>query len=248
MRRRCCGLRKASDAQLVNPDAFLDRPVWHMLAGRQAHLALGDAKAKRIDPGYGPLAARRAKSAGANAALRKLVRGPANELWLVETEPAKPPQGFQVKRMASVLQMIAGDLADEREAFDREAMLLGEADVEAMTALVEATRPGPWGPLTHRYGPFYGIFREGRLAAMAGQRMLPGPGLAEVSGVCTWPEFQGQGLAARLIRHVMAGMRARGDRPFLHTYAENGAANGLYHKLGFRERRTMFLTVLEPTV
>lgn len=115
-----------------------------------------------------------------------------------------------------------------------------------MTALVEATRPGPWGPLTHRYGPFYGIFRDGRLAAMAGQRMLPGPGLAEVSGVCTWPEFRAQGLAARLIRQVMAGMRTRGDRPFLHTYANNGAASGLYRKLGFRERRMMILTILEP--
>ena len=31
----------------------LDRPVWSMLTGRQAHLAEGDARAMRIDRGYG---------------------------------------------------------------------------------------------------------------------------------------------------------------------------------------------------
>ena len=78
------------------------------------------------------------------------------------------------------------------------------------------------------------------------ERMLPGPGLAEVSGVCTWPEFRGQGLARRLMLHVMAGFRARGDRPYLHTYADNATAIGLYRKLGFRERRVMMLTVMVP--
>ena len=77
-----------------------------------------------------------------------------------------------------------------------------------MRELALATKPGPWAELTHRYGPFYGIFRKGRLAAMAG-----GDGVAEVSGVCTWPEFQGQGMGARLTRHVMATLRQRGDRP-----------------------------------
>ena len=32
---------------------------------------------------------------------------------------------------------------------------------------------------------------------------MPAAGLAEVSGVCTYPEFRGRGLAARLIRGVM---------------------------------------------
>ncbi|MEQ1542687.1 MAG: GNAT family N-acetyltransferase, partial [Novosphingobium sp.] len=84
----------------------------------------------------------------------------------------------------------------------------------------------------------------GRLAAMAGERMLPGPGLGEVSGVCTWPEFQGQGFAASLIRRVMAGIAARGEVPFLHSYAGNARAIGLYETLGFRVRCEMVVTVL----
>src|SRR5690606_10464504 len=67
-----------------------------------------------------------------------------------------------------------------------------------MAALAHATEPGPWGPKTHRYGDYYGIWHGGKLAAMAGERMRL-PGLAELSGVSTWPEFRGHGLAAALI-------------------------------------------------
>lgn len=227
-------------------EACLDRQVWHLLTGRQAHLALGADAAKRLDPRYGPFAAMRDDGEGARRALLALARGPGDELWFVEPEALAPPPRFLVKRSAALLQMIAGESAIPEERFDPEAVPLGKEHAEAMTALALATRPGPWAELTRCYGPFYGIFREGRLAAMAGERMLPGPGLAEVSGVCTCPEFRGQGFARRLMLHVMAGFRSRGDRPYLHTYADNSTAIGLYRKLGFRERRVMTLTVIEP--
>lgn len=219
-----------------------------MLTGRQAHLSLGGDEAKRLDPRYGPFAALRDEGLEAREALRDLARGEGDELWFVEPQPIAPPGGFAVKRSATLLQMIGGEERGLEEQSDAEAVLLGNEHADAMTALALATKPGPWAELTRCYGPFYGIFREGKLAAMAGERMLPCPGIAEVSGVCTWPEFRGQGLARRLMLHVMAGFRARGDRPYLHTYADNATAIALYRKLGFRERRTMILTVLEPTV
>ena len=75
--------------------------------------------------------------------------------------------------------------------------------------------------------------------------MLPDP-VAEVSGVCTWLEFRGQGLARRLMLHVVAELRPRGDRPYLHTSADNAGPIALYRQLGFRERRMMILTVMAP--
>src|SRR5688500_17961825 len=112
-----------------------------------------------------------------------------------------------------------------------------------MAALDHATEPGPWGIKTHRYGPYYGIRIGRKLASMAGERMRL-PGLAELSGVSTWPEFRGQGLAKVLIRRVVREFLARGDTPFLHCYAANVGAVALYEKLGFRTRTRMTFTIL----
>ncbi len=227
-------------------DTILDRQVWHMLTGRQAHLARGGAAAKRINPRYGPFAAMRNENEVAQRELLGLLENAEDELWFVEPAEIAPPPGLKVSRRAELLQMIAGEKANPNETDDGDAILLGEEHAEAMTALALATKPGPWGSMTRCYGPFYGIFRDGRLAAMAGERMLPAPGLAEVSGLCAWPEFRGQGLARRLMLHVMAGFRSRGDQPYLHTYADNAGAIALYRQLGFRDRREMILTVMVP--
>ena len=42
----------------------------------------------------------------------------------------------------------------------------------------------------------------------------------------------------------MRGFVARGDTPYLHSYAHNAGAIRIYEALGFRARRTMALTVL----
>lgn len=217
----------------------LDDPVWHSLTGPQAHLALRHGRALRIDPDHGPFAAVAQEDA---ADLMPWLQA-GDELWTVGLQPLAPPSGACVIRTAALVQMVA-DGPPTGAFADPGIVELGEGDAAAMAALAEATRPGPWGSATRHYGPFYGVRREGRLAAMAGERMRPAAGLAEVSGVCTWPQFQGQGLAASLIRRVMAGFAARGDRPFLHSYAGNAGAIRLYESLGFRVRREMVVTVL----
>ena len=224
------------------PDPLL-RPVWNCLNGRQSHLAVASGAAVRIDPGYGPFAAARDASDEAQAALAAVLTGPDDAVWLVEAEPWPAPPGTRVVRTATLLQMVA-EAPQPPQPGDGEFAVLGEADAAEMAALADATEPGPWGLLTHRYGQFYGLRDGDRLIAMAGERMLPAAGLAELSGVCTYPEFRGAGLATRLIRQVMASQMARGDTPFLHSYAGNVGAIRLYEQLGFRARREMVATVL----
>jgi ribosomal protein S18 acetylase RimI-like enzyme len=227
--------------------AALERPVWSMLTGPQAHLAVATGAAVRIDPRYGPFAASRDQSDEAQAALAATLGGPDDTVWLVEREEWPAPLGTRVVRVAPLLQMVAENPAPLRDA-DGPFVALGDADVAEMTELALATEPGPWGPLTHRYGQFWGIREAGRLLAMAGERMRPAPGLAEVSGVCTWPDQRGRGLAGALIRRVMAQQVARGDVPYLHSYAGNASAIGLYESLGFRPVRAMVATVLARNV
>lgn len=223
----------------------LDRPVWNMLNGPQTALNVVAANGPvvRIDPGYGPFAAARDTGEEAQAALARLLTSPGDAVWIVERHAWPAPIGTRVVKTAALVQMIAPEPAPPLSG-DEPAELLEAGDTAEMTALARATEPGPWGPLTRHYGNFYGIRRGGRLAAMAGERMRPVPGFAEVSGVCTWPEFRGQGLAAQLIRRLMAGFSARGDTPFLHSYSANEGAIRLYRSLGFEVRCEMVATVL----
>ncbi len=221
-------------------DRVLDHPIRNLLNGPQAALAVTRGTVCRIDPTYGPFAA---AAPGHEAELAGLLTSADDEIWLLESAEQNAPPGTRVLRTAPLLQMIADDPV-QAFAEDRELVVLGEADAPEMTALALDTQPGPWRAHTNRYGTFYGLREDGRLIAMAGERMRPALGLAEVSAVCTAPDRQGKGLAGRLIRRVMAGFVARGDTPFLHSYAYNAHAIRLYESLGFRARRELVVTVL----
>ena len=220
----------------------LDRPVWSMLTGRQAHLAEGDARAFRIDRGYGVFGVAADTGDAAQAALAALVPD-AGEIWIVEGEPWPVPPGTRQVKRAILAQMVAEGAPPPPRAGEPAILALGDNDVPEMAALAEHAKPGPWGPKTHRYGPFYGVRENGRLLAMAGQRILV-PGMAEVSGVSTWADCRGRGYARTLIGHVMREMVARGEQPFLHSYADNAGAIALYESLGFRIRREVHVLAI----
>ena len=220
----------------------LDRPVWNALTSRQAGLAIASGAAVRIDPDYGPFAAARDDGTVAQAALVATLRGPDDRIGVVEREAWPVPPGTRVLGGGDLVQMVHdGTLPAVPD--DPRIVLLGESDAAEMAALAFATEPGPWSSATHRYGEYFGIRLGGRLAAMAGERLRL-PGLAELSGVSTWPEFRGQGLATALVRRVVRGFIERGDTPFLHCYAANVEAVALYEALGFRVRAPMTFTIL----
>lgn len=220
----------------------LDRPVWNMLTGRQAHLAEGDARAVRIDRGYGVFGVAADTGPDAQAALAALVPD-EGEIWIVEGESWEVPPGTREVKRAVLAQMVAEGRPPAPRDGEPQILALGEEDAAEMAALADHARPGPWGPKTHRYGPFFGIRENGRLLAMAGQRILV-PGMAEVSGVATWEDCRGRGLARALIGHVMRAMTARGETPFLHSYADNAGAIALYESLGFRIRREVHVLAI----
>ncbi len=114
---------------------------------------------------------------------------------------------------------------------------------EDMQALAEMTQPGPFHARTHELGDFVGVRENGKLIAMAGERMRV-PGFTEISAVCTHPDARGRGLAAKLMRIVAAKIVARGEQLFLHVYPHNKGAISVYEKLGFRHRADVQLTVL----
>lgn len=219
----------------------LDRPVWSALTSRQAHVALGDARALRFDPDYALFAAAADDSPEATAALGALNISP-NGLGLVEAGDMPLPPGAVVRASAACVQMVATSLngGGKTVAFEP----LGEADAAEMLALATLTVPGPFFEKTHRLGDFIGVKIDGRLVAMAGERMKP-DGFTEVSGVCTHPDHRGRGYAGALMRVVTQRILARGEQAFLHAYAANTATIALYETLGFRVRASVRYTVLD---
>ncbi len=218
----------------------LDRPVWSALTGaRQAHLALGDAQAIRFDPAYALFAVAADNAPKSVEALARLIPE-GGAVGLVEAGEVPLPAGVPM-RQAACVQMTARSLTAGRTDLAFEA--LGDADAAEMLALATLTEPGPFFEKTHRLGDFIGMKQDGRLVAMAGERMKP-DGFTEVSGVCTHPDWRGRGYAAGLMRAVTARILARGETAFLHAYAANVGAIGLYESLGFAVRTPITFTVL----
>ena len=120
---------------------------------------------------------------------------------------------------------------------------LSEDHVPQMMELTALTRPGPFLQQTIRFENYFGIFIEGRLAAMTGQRMHPRPYM-EVSAVCTHPDFRGMGYAKSLMLHVMKIILDNSFTPFLHVLSNNDNAIELYKTIGFRIRKQVFVDMI----
>ena len=217
----------------------LDNPVWSSLHAGHRSMALLNGNAARYPRDISPLAALAEPTAQAFADLRELVET-GETVGLVSPVLAEPPAGWEVKRARFIDQMVCSRVLVEA---DLPLIDLGEVDVPEMVALAAATEPGPFVAGTHRMGRFRGIKSpEGSLMAMAGERMHL-RGLTEISAVCTWPQYRGQGLAKALVVAGANRIIAEGDIPFLHVKGEN-AARQLYEKIGFRTRRQVYFTVM----
>jgi ribosomal protein S18 acetylase RimI-like enzyme len=220
----------------------LDNPARAALTGPHAHFAQRRGNALRYPVDVSPFVA--------------LPDEPTERDWLDIAELAgpgavvpfaglsvPPPVDWKVVMRGDGVQMIDDGIG---ATFDQEAIRLGIDDVAEMVALVERTKPGPFLVRTVELGTYLGIRRDGRLIAMAGERLHP-PGWTEISAVCTDANYRGQGLATRLVLAVAAGIRERGETPFLHAAATNLNAIRLYESLGFRLRRsTTFIGLQVP--
>jgi len=219
----------------------LARPAWESLATRHASLSLGGALAKRYQRDVNVFASSRDGSPAALDALAALVE-PGEHVYLLQVPEIAIPPTLHATKTALGVQMLATRPVDAAPADD--VILLGDADAPEMLALAQLTQPGPFLARTHVMGVFRGIRIDGRLAAMAGERMRM-PGYTEVSGVCTHPDFRGRGLARRLSAIVANAIQARDETPFLHAWKDNRPAIALYEKLGFRLRAEVNVAVLE---
>ncbi|MEN3272731.1 MAG: hypothetical protein V7636_1492 [Actinomycetota bacterium] len=211
----------------------LDNAVWNALTGPRQAFAEQRGRAARFDPAVAPFAAvEDAHDPDAWSDLADLVGSGHSAVFLAP--PVEPPAGWEITWRRPCHQLVASDVdtAETQVAL----LVLGASDVPEMIELIELTQPGPFAVRTFELGGYVGVRDDsGTLVAMAGERLAV-DGFVEVSAVCTRPELRGTGLGTRLVRAVVAGIRARGDEAFLHVADNNLNALRLYLALGFTER------------
>jgi predicted GNAT family acetyltransferase len=218
----------------------LDNPIWYALTSTHAGLAEGDELAQRYPLDLAPFAAVREQTPEAFASLARALHPEGMAaLFITPLEPPLP--GWTHLRTFEVVQMICEHLTPTPEP---EMIELEAQDLPDMLELVRLTSPGPFKDRANELGRFYGVRQDGKLVAMAGERIRL-TGFTEISAVCTHPEFQRHGLARGLMHRLSGEILARDEVPFLHVFAGNTNAIRAYKTLGFRQRQTFTGVVIK---
>lgn len=116
-------------------------------------------------------------------------------------------------------------------------VLLDKTFMDEIYDLVWLVMPGYYQRRSLEMGKFYGIFKNGKLVSIAGQRMQTHL-FIEVSAVVTHPDYTRRGLAKQLIAHNTKEILKENKTPILHTNKGNLAIS-LYEKLGYELTRDM---------
>src|SRR5271168_3320492 len=206
----------------------LENVIWQALTTRHAQFAESFGEARRFVREVGPLGAFREHGPAGYEALAGLVEY-GGTVGLFLDEPYETRSGWSFIAGAPLLQMIADSGVAARALPDRGIQLveLGPQDSAEMIELTSLTKPGPFSTRTHELGIYLGVRSEGKLVAMAGER-LKVPEHTEVSAVCTHPDHTGKGYARVLMTEIMRRIRERGETPFLHVRGDNTRAIAVY--------------------
>jgi len=223
---------------------MLDNPIWNALGTCQAHFAESYGVLRRFPPEVTPLGGFPEANEEGFEALRGLLKS-GGGIGIFLPGQIEAPAGLEIPHESPLLQMILENEASSHAMQTNSPALrtheyveLGPADVPEMVELTALMKPGPFGTRTREMGTYIGIRKDGRLAAMAGER-LKLPGYTEISAVCTHPEHLGKGYAGFLMTVLAGRIRARGEVPFLHVRPQNERAIQVYERLGY-ERRLLY--------
>jgi ribosomal protein S18 acetylase RimI-like enzyme len=214
----------------------LYNPVYHALMSGDAHLSLGAGEVKYFDEEVSPFAGFPEEYGKGFDDLYQLLPAGRNILYATP-QLIKIPAGWQLLAGVKGLQFIYNGQTTKNDQ-RLELVPLQKENVVEMMQLAALTRPGPFGARTIEFGHYFGIFENGQLVAMAGQR-LHLANHTEISAVCTHPDHVGKGFAAALTQHQVNVILSQHKIPFLHVRADNNRAIALYERMHFKVSRPM---------
>lgn len=221
----------------ANVEDILYNPVYNALLSGDAQLSLGTEAVKWFAEEVSPFAGFSEEyNKGFDDLFDLLPEG--RQILYATPQLINEPKGWQVLAGVKGLQFLyAGEPSPPGDTF-LNLVPLHKKNAGEMVQLAALTKPGPFGLRTIEFGHYFGIFDNGQLVAMTGQRLHVG-NYTEISAVCTHPNHLGKGFAAALTQHQLNLIRSQGQLPFLHVRADNSRAIALYERLGFKVNRPM---------
>jgi ribosomal protein S18 acetylase RimI-like enzyme len=222
--------------------SLLDNPVFHALATGDRHLSFGTENVKYFDKEVSPFAGFPDGYTKGFEELHGLLKSDRKILY-ASVKEINVPTHWKLIAYIKGSQFVF-DISRSIDTPKLEPLPLTHENAEEMVKLAALTKPGPFNMRTIDFGHYYGFFENGRLAAMTGQR-LHVPPYAEVSAVCTHPDFLGRGYATALLQHQLLMIRQNDQTPFLHVREDNERAISVYERLGFKLRGPMHFYFLE---
>lgn len=210
----------------------LDNPFWSSLQSRHHELALRDGDVARFPAEYAPFLGLANADVNAAPALAKLL-APEESVYLLGVAPALDDD-WQIEVFRPLAQMICE--APLATIAGPEIIPLSEQHRPDVLALTARVYPHYFRRRTMELGRYFGIYQDGKLAAMIGERMGT-DAHQEISAVCTDPDSNGRGYARQLLAFLSNDNMEGKRQPFLHVSYENSRALSLYEKMGYRIRR-----------
>ena len=220
----------------ASQEKILDNMAWHALNGPHAELAEGPGSALRYPRSMAVFCATERLDVNGWQHLTDMV-GPGRAIVLFQPNVGELPEGVSEIFRHQALQMVAdGPLSAKPVTGPAvDVIELGADDAQDMLELTALAEPGPFFEETYRLGTYVGVREEGRLIAMAGERIRAG-GVTEISAVSTHPDARRRGLGALMTTAMAERIRDRGELAMLHVATDNAPAIPLYEQLGFRLR------------
>jgi GNAT superfamily N-acetyltransferase len=215
----------------IQDDKKLDNPVWFSVSETHQSFAVDYGSVKFYHPDYCPFGG--FEKCNAIAKSIDEYSEMVDSFFIVGEKP-ELSNLLKVNKELVCLQMIVYNPIDI--AINEPIIKLTVEHIDVLYELVNLVQPGYFKKKTALLGNYYGIFKNGELVAVTGERMQMND-FIEVSAVVTHPNHTGKGYAKQLVVHTVNEIFKQNKIPYLHVIEVNKGAIQLYEKLGFSTRR-----------
>ncbi|MBL4569294.1 MAG: GNAT family N-acetyltransferase [Flavobacteriaceae bacterium] len=213
----------------------LKNPVWYSLCETHTSFSLEYEHVKFYDPKICPFGAF-TDASKTHIALNEYAKLADSFFLVSENKTPTFDENFVVlDRKIEGCQMVLDRFMEVE--ITEQIVPLSKIHIEEVYKLIWLVMPGYYQKRTFEMGKYFGIFKDKKLVAIAGQRMQTDDWI-EVSAIVTHPDYTRKGYAKQLTSHITKEILKENKHPILHTTKGNPAI-GLYEKLGYKLTRDM---------